>query len=147
MTKDHPAKKVGTVQHTTKSNPPRQGGADTPPRHWIIVADHRQAHVYQKTRKGIERIPEESLHCALPVPGGEQADDLFLRDLAAWLQVAADEEAFDRIALIADPQALKSIHPMLDKRVHARICAALAKDIEKITEDEIEDHLAEVVWL
>lgn len=116
------------------------------PRHWIVVADHRQAHVYQKTPQGIERVPEEYLHCDLPLPGGEQDDELFLQDLAAWLEEAVEAGSFDRLAIIASPAALKSIHPLLDKKVHSCVCAALAKDVEKITENEIEDHLTEVVW-
>lgn len=127
-----------------KSESPKAGHA---PRHWIVVADHRQAHVYQKTPHGIERVPEEQLHCGLPLPGGEQDDDLFLQDLADWLEEAVEEGVFDRLAIIAPPAALKSIHPLLDKKVHSCVCAALAKDVEKITENEIEDHLTEVVWL
>lgn len=115
-------------------------------RQWIIVADHRQVHIYQKTSNGMERLPEECLHCALPVPGGEQDDILFFEDLAEWLQEATRARSFDRLAIIASPAALKFIEPLLDRKVRNRVCAALAKDVEKITEDEIEDHLADVVW-
>jgi protein required for attachment to host cells len=103
--------------------------------------------VYQNTGNGVKRVPDERLHCALPLPGGEADDALFLQDLAAWLDEATEEQAFDRLAIIAAPEALKTLHPLLDKKVRACICVALAKDVAKITEDEIEDHLADVVWL
>ncbi len=120
--------------------------AKTPSRHWIVVADHRQAHLYHKTAKGVERIPAECLHCAVPMPGGEKNDAVFFQDLADWLYKAMVEKSFDRLALIATPAALKSIEPLLHKKVRACVCAALARDISKICEDEVEDHLTEVVW-
>lgn len=123
-------------------------GKKQDPRLWIIITDHKKAHVYQKAPgKGIRRIPDECLGCSLPLPGDEIDETSFLSDLASWLDAAVKEDAFDRIALIASPDAMKRIHPLLGKKVHGRICAALAKDVAEITEDEIEDHLADVVWL
>lgn len=116
-------------------------------RHWIVVTDHRKAHVYQKTPRGISRLPEECLHCSLPAPEGGADDTVFLQNLADWLCGAVEEGSFNRLAIIADPASLKSIHPMLDKKVHACVCATLAKDVKEISDDEIEDHLADVVWL
>jgi hypothetical protein len=147
MTTRPSTKKTRTGKRIAKNRLPKTVDAPSYTRQWIIVADHRQVHVYQKTPKGIQRVPEECLHCALPTPGGEPDDDLFLQDLAAWLDEAVEEDIFDRIAIIAAPKALKCIHPLLDKKVHARVCAAMAKDVEKITEEEIEDHLTEVVWM
>lgn len=147
MSTNHSVTKAKNKKQVTKKKSPKPPGAHSPTRQWIVVADHRQVHVYQKTPKGIERIPEECLHCAIPTPGGELDDDLFLQDLALWLDEAVEEDVFDRVAILAAPKALKCIHPLLDKKVHARVCAALAKDIEKITEEEIEDHLTEVVWV
>jgi protein required for attachment to host cells len=147
MTTRHSINKTKSIKPASKRKSSQSGNADLILRHWIVVAHHRQAHVYQKTPTGVERIPEECLHCSLPAPSGEQDDELFLQDLAVWLAEAVEEEAFDRIAIIADPQALKFLHPLLDKKVHARVCAAMPKDVQKITEDEIEDHLTEVIWL
>lgn len=146
MTSRPPAKKTTSARHSPSHNPTPQHSKGTSSRQWIVVADHRQAHIYQKTPQGVKRIPSECLHCALPVPGGEQDDILFFEDLADWLQDAAVKNSFERLAIIASPAALKFIEPLLDKKVRASVCAALAKDVEKITEDEIEDHLAEVVW-
>jgi len=147
MTPRPSAKKARTGKHVAKNKRPKPSNAGSETRQWIVVADHRQVHVYRKTPKGIQRVPEECLHCEIPTPGREMDDDLFLQDLALWLDEAVEEDIFDRIAIIADPKALKFIHPLLGKKVHARVCAAMAKDVEKITEEEIEDHLTEVVWM
>lgn len=122
-------------------------GKQADPRHWIIITDHKKAHIYQKTPKGIKRLADECLGCSLPLPGDELDETTFLSGLASWLDVAVKENACDRIALIASPKAMERIHPLLKKHVHGRICAALAKDVAEITEDEIEDHLVDVVWL
>jgi hypothetical protein len=95
-------------------------------RHWILVADHKKAHVYRKSPQGIERIPDEHLHVTLPLPREEADDQAFLRDIASWLDVAEKEDAFDRIALIASPSALEALHGMVGEGVHCRICAATA---------------------
>jgi hypothetical protein len=119
----------------------------TDPQHWILVANHKKAHVYRKSPQGIERVPDEHLHCALPLSCDNACEEAFLRDLACWLDAAEKEQAFDRIAFIASAAALEALHNMVGERVHGRICAALEHDVEEITENEIEDHLAEVVWL
>lgn len=117
------------------------------PVHWIIVADHRQAHVYKKTPAGIERIPQECLCCSFPPPGDEANDKAFLQDLAAWLAAAEGEKSFDRLALIAPAESLEALRALLGAKVVARICAARPRDIAEITESEIEDHLADVMWV
>lgn len=148
MTAKHTAKKKKQPAPAThKKGAPKKGPAAQKPGQWIIVTDHRQAHVYQKTPKGIERLPEECITCSRPLPGDEAEEGEFLRDLAGWLDAAEQERAFDRVALIAPPETLESIRSLVGKSVHDRICGALAREVEEITEDEIEDHIADIVWV
>jgi hypothetical protein len=121
---------------------------DAEGKHWIVVADQKTAHIYKRTSKGVERIPEEQACCSKAFPeDGAGQDNVFLRQLARWLNAAEREGAFERLVLIAPPDILQEIHSLLGDNVDRRLCKAKACDVEKIAEDEIEDHLTEVVWL
>lgn len=116
--------------------------------HWVVVADHKKAHIYQKTASGIERVADTDSCCSRPFPEeGTGREDVFLRDLAQWLNTAEREQAFDRLVLIAPPATLEEIRALLGEKVNTRVCEGLDRDIEQVTQDEIEDHLTEVVWL
>lgn len=124
----------------------------TPPdaegRHWIVVADHKTAHIYKKTPKGVERVPEEKSCCSKPFPEWDAVRGAaFVRELARWLNAAEREGAFERLVLIAPPPTLQEICALLGENVDTRLCKAKECDLERIAEDEIEDHLTEVVWL
>jgi protein required for attachment to host cells len=120
-----------------------QGGGE----HWIIVADRKKAHLYKKTPKGLDRIADTAACCSQPFPEDSAGrEERFLKDLAEWLDAAERENAFHRLVLIAPAATTEEIRGLLCKNVSARVCDALARDLEQVTEDEIEDHLAEVMW-
>ncbi|MEZ0226796.1 MAG: host attachment protein [Alphaproteobacteria bacterium] len=117
-------------------------------KHWIIVADEKTAHIYKRTPKGVERIPEENACCSKAFPEeGAGHDSVFLPRLARWLDSAEREGAFERLVIIAPPAIMQELRTHLGDNVDTRLCKAKACDVEKIAEDEIEDHLTEVVWL
>lgn len=118
-----------------------------PPKYWIIALSPDKVHVYQKTDKGIERIPDVNDCCSHPCPDASGTKDDFFPYLATWLDHAEREHAFDRLVLIGSTASLDDLHERLSDNVHDRICAALENDIAEVEEDEIEDHLTEVVWL
>lgn len=118
-----------------------------PPKHWIIALGPDKVHVYKKSDKGIERIPDANECCSHPCPEPSGAKDDFFLHLATWLDHAEREHSFDRLVLIGSTATLDDIHGRLSENVHDRICAALESEIAEIEEDEIEDHLTEVVWL
>ncbi|TAL40153.1 MAG: hypothetical protein EPN97_00565 [Alphaproteobacteria bacterium] len=121
---------------------------DAEGKHWIVVADNKMAHIYKRTPKGVERIPEEKACCGKAFPDdGSGQDSVFLCRLARWLDAAEREGAFERLVLIAPPEVIREIHGLLGDNVDRRLCKAKACDVKKIAEDEIEDHLTEVVWL
>lgn len=115
--------------------------------HWIVVADHRKAHLYKKTSKGLDRMANTDACCSQPFPeDGTGREERFLKDLAEWLNAAESEDAFERLVLIAPAATTEEIRGLLGEKANTRVCDALARDVEKVTEDEIEDHLTEVVW-
>jgi hypothetical protein len=116
-------------------------------RHWIVVADHTHAHVYEKTRRGINEVGDKQACCSQPFPQeGTGREDVFLSELATWLDTAEREQAFDRLVLIAPPAALSQICALMGEGEETRICDGLDQEVEKVTDDEVEDHLTEVVW-
>lgn len=129
-------------ERTSEQAPVRSLGGD----HWVVVADQNKAHVYKRTPKGLERLAEtQACSCAFPEDGAGR-EDVFLRELALWLKAAEREAAFERLVLVAPPDARDELCAHLGARVNTRLCKALARDIEQITDDEAEDHLAEVMW-
>lgn len=119
-----------------------------PARHWVVVADHKKAHVYEKRPEGLQRLADADSRCSRPFPEqGTGREDVFLSELAEWLNAAEREEAFDRLVIIAPPAALEEINALLGEKTGTKVCDAMSREIEEASEAEIEDHLTEVVWL
>jgi len=134
------------------------------PRFWIIVADREKAHIYRKTSTGMERIADARLghdHSHHETAGSRGAshhgydersekthhsDGAFIQKLMAWLDLASKENVFDRLVLVASPHTLGDIRAALSKDVRCRIAAEVDKDLIKMPEKEIEEHLAKIVW-
>lgn len=134
-------------QHKTENQAAQRGLPQGRREHWIVVADHKKAHLYKKTPKGIDRVANIDACCSQPFPEeGTGREERFLKDLAEWLNAAEREDAFERLVLIAPAVTTEEIRSLLGENVDTRVCDALASDVEQVTEDEIEDHLTEVVW-
>lgn len=129
--------------HTNKDAGVRQ----TSPRYWIVVANPVDAHIYLKKNGLIGRVADEDACCSQPFPGADQPDSDFLPHLAAWLGQAEREEAFDRLVLLGSGETLVLMHHLLPQNAHDRVCAALAKEVAEIRENEIEDHLVSLAWV
>ena len=142
------------------------------PRLWIVVADRAKAHIYRKTSEGLELLGEFKTasgkahlgktdnYKVSRVGGGgaghghdprqakrHHGDKAFIHTLALWLEQAEREKAFDRLALVAAPHTLGDIRSALSKAVHARVTAEVDKDLTKLSENELRDHLKGVAWL
>jgi protein required for attachment to host cells len=133
-------------------------------RFWIIVADREKAHIYRKTSKGMERIADAKLghdHSNNESTGSRGAshhgydvrsekthhnDGAFIQKLMAWLDLASKEDVFDRLVLVASPRTLGDFRAAISKDVRCRIAAEVDKDLIKMPEKEIEEHLAKIVW-
>ena len=126
----------------SNQNASPQGGE-----HWVVIADHKKAHMYKKTRKGMERVPDSHTRCSHPFPeDGTGREDKFLRELAGWLNTAEREGVFDRLVLIAPASTVEEIRALIGEGVDTRICEGLDRDAAQVADDEAEDHLTEVMW-
>jgi len=140
---------------------------------WIVVADQEKAHIYRKIiSDGVEllgtavatgeekHIPsrsnpyermQELLHSSHPSLGydhgsGRKGELKFVQKLAEWLDAAAEEDAFNRLVLIAAPRTLGELRPCLSEKVHDRILTELNKDLAGLPDHKIRAHLAKIAW-
>ena len=124
---------------------------------WVVVADREKAHIYRKTAKGIERIADVKIGHGDSSGGAHRGydsksekkhhgDGAFIQKLTAWLDLASREDVFDRLILVASSHTLGDIRPSLTKGMQARIAAEVDKDLTKVPDSEIEEHLTETVW-
>jgi protein required for attachment to host cells len=78
--------------------------------------------------------------------GASQYQELFFtHQLAQWLEVAVNENAFDRLVLIAAPRTLGNLRKSLSKRVHAHVVAEISKVMTKHTEEMLCKELSHVL--
>ncbi len=142
------------------------------PRLWIVVADRVKALIFRKMPEGLELIGDakaasgkghlgktDNYKVSRAGGGGaghghdprqekqHHGDKAFIHNLALWLEEAEREKAFDRLALVAAPHTLGDIRSALSKTVHARVTVEIDKDLTKLSENDIRDHLKGVAWL
>ena len=134
------------------------------PRIWILVADRKEARIFRKTKDGIEQIgyamPEHPPGDGKTRTGSSGAgnslnsygkqdhhyDREFVKSLSRWLEEAADEKAFDRIAIIAAPIFLSEIRSVFSSRLQERVIAEVNKELTGMCQKDIEAHLEKMAW-
>lgn len=71
----------------------------------------------------------------------------FAERLAAHLDQAAQDTAFDRLILVAAPHTLGDLRDALPARVRGLVSAELDKDLTKIPDHKLPSHLGGVIAL
>jgi len=122
---------------------------------WIVVADGAGARVF--TNIGDENklslrqddllSQDDSLETGPGnVPKDKSDADLgeasFSRELAQRINDAALKNQFEHIFLIADPQSLGRMRPLLHKQTQSRMVGELAKTLTNVPLEDIERALA-----
>ncbi|MGB5215433.1 MAG: host attachment protein [Anderseniella sp.] len=74
-----------------------------------------------------------------------EAKRSFAAELVATLQDQLQDQAFDRLVLVAAPATLGDIRKALPKPLLAVVYAEIAKDLVHIPNQELGDHLADVL--
>ncbi|MBI3451375.1 MAG: host attachment protein [Rhodospirillales bacterium] len=67
---------------------------------------------------------------------------LFAKGLAAILDKAASAGAYERLILVAPPQTLGDLRAALGKHARDKVTVELPKDLTKLPEPEIAEHLS-----
>jgi protein required for attachment to host cells len=143
-------------------------------RTWILVADGARARILQSEGwgTGLTPVPGQARHMTNP-PTREQVSDrpgrvqesasstrhamaprvdwhryekhVFAGQLAAMLNRASQEKAFDRLVLVAPPSTLGDLRAALDKNVRRRVAAELDKDLTGVSLDDLQTQLEKIV--
>lgn len=148
-------------------------GGHLVPRIWVLVADGHRMRAFRKTSGQLElvaearpspsrragRIPDDAMgrvgssaggtirHKLEPrMDEGRKAVRSFAEDIAAWLDGAVAENAFDRLVLAAAPKMLGELRRVIAAPVQARIVAEVSKDLTKMDERALAAELEKVVW-
>jgi len=132
------------------------------PRIWIIAADSDGARVFRKNDGHLELLGECVPNKRMSFAGfgentvhhGYRPDNdpkdcekaAFAHKLAAWLDVAAHDDAFDRLVVAAPPRMLGELRKAMSKQVSARVVAEVSKDLAKCSETALRAALAEILW-
>lgn len=140
---------------------------------WIVVADGEHARILVPREDGAlltqERVDSKTAHLrsselGADAPGRvhesasatrhgvaprtdphEAAKARFASDLGAWLLQSSRQGAFDELLLVAPSHVLAVLRDSLDKPATDRLRGALARDLTKVPDDELQPHLAEWV--
>jgi protein required for attachment to host cells len=73
------------------------------------------------------------------------AKQSFARYLADQMNAAAAESRYDHLVLVAPTSALRDLREALGRKAKARLAGALARDIVKVADADLEQHL-EAFW-
>ncbi|MGI9414753.1 MAG: host attachment protein [Hyphomicrobiales bacterium] len=145
-----------------------------PVKTWILVADGARARVVLNAGpgKGVEEIEGLDFRSEHPQSGDIMADregrafdsqgsgrhamerpsdphrnakKAFAERLAAMLDKHAARDRFNRLVIVAPPQALGDLRAALSRGVRDRVSAELAKDLTHLRNEDLPLHLAEVL--
>ena len=145
-----------------------------PVRTWILIADGARARVVANfgPGKGTHEVEGMSLRASHP-DAKELLDDRpgrsfnstnptrhamertsdpkrqIEREFASMLAetIAANENEFDRLILVAAPTALGDLRHALPDRILGRVTHELAKDLTHVPDTKLAQHLSEVIAL
>ena len=139
---------------------------------WILVADGAKARILRSDVQGIARDPVKTFEgstarsrdIASDRPGRafdsagigrhamqppsdphEHEEARFLRGVAAYLEQANTEHAFDRLVLVAAPKALGTLRAALSKPLAAKVAGELNKDLTQVPVHDLGNHLGGVI--
>jgi len=145
-------------------------------RTWIVVADGAKARLFENRGpgKGLAALSDGEMqgsHAATQEVGSErpgrvhdrlgpgrhamaprvdwheQQKQDFLKALAARLDRAAAEKAFDRLILVAPAKALGELRAALGHVAAEQIAGELPKDLTKVPVQDLSDHLDDLIAL
>ena len=115
---------VGLPDLETSNPPTREQGTDKPGRTFESVGNRRSA--YEP-----------------PVDWHQQGKRDFAREVAGVLKEKTQEGAFDRLIIVAPPEMLGNLRPVLSEETKEKIVGEVNKDYTRFTPREIKEQLSE----
>lgn len=71
----------------------------------------------------------------------------FASDIVSYLEEGLKQGSYGRLIIAADPKTLGNLRKLYSKAVKNRIAAELDKDLTHLTQEELQQHLEEVVFV
>lgn len=102
----------------------KPGGA---PRVWVVMADRERIEVWGKGEKGFDMMAAAT---------SNDPAEKFAVDFASWLLLARDQDAVDRIVLLASREMLKIFHQTMPTEILACLAAEIEKDIAGLSAED-----------
>lgn len=72
-------------------------------------------------------------------------EEAFLRQVAHRLEEANRDRSFDRLVVVAPPRAMGLMRKALSSQVQARVAGEMTKDLTRIPDHALPEHLREMV--
>ena len=112
------------------------------PRIFFVVASDKQAYIYRSAANAtlvmIAHMQDKGEKHGKSSP----PEAAFIYKLANWLNLAAKEEAFDQLVLVAAPETLGNMRAGLSKDVQGSICAEIDKELTGMSIPELQERLS-----
>lgn len=123
------------------------GKGITPTRHTQLTGDTRRSSEIASDASGKTHSRGGHVRSAMEPSSDphEQAAQDFIADVADLLSDASKAQEYERLILIAPPQALGDLRAALPSDVRDRISGELHKDLTHATVPDITDHLGDVL--
>lgn len=111
---------------------------------WVIVLGKNNAQFFLVQDKSLDFIG-----CAVGLKTtNDEREELsdFLPKLALWLHETLEENAFERVLLVAQEPLLSATQRMLSHSVACRVLAVVKKDFSGFCFDDLQRELVQIVW-
>ncbi|MEX2298408.1 MAG: host attachment protein [Dongiaceae bacterium] len=141
---------------------------------WVVVADGKRAAIFQNDgpSRGLTALPGHHYETELPPdralrsdkPGRvfesadsarhgiaptidyhRQAKDRFVARIAGIVEHAAQQGEYDRLVVVAPPQALGELRAALGNNARTRLVGELNKDLTMLQPDEIAERIGDII--
>jgi len=108
------------------------------PRIWVVVAGSKATRVFVRTSASLRQLigPQPAVK--------ENAAEITPARLARWLQRAEEENAYDRLIIVAARPTLRHIRRALSARVYLRVAAEIAAEMSQLPPETLVDHVSDI---
>ncbi len=134
----------GSKARLVRQEPPGDGGGLTPVREFDGANRPSRDLASDRPGRTFDRAGEGRHAMQPPTDPKRHEKRRFAQELAGFLAAAAKRGAFDRLILVAPPQALGDLRDELPKAVSDRLAGQLAKDLTNLPVHELPAHLAAI---
>ncbi|MDU8911609.1 host attachment protein [Aestuariicoccus sp. MJ-SS9] len=125
---------------------PKQENTMTPTVAWVLLAGRRGPRVYEYhgPDRGLCAL-KHAIRITAPPPGPDTPE--LARDIAAALEEAHRNRAFDSLILAAGPRMLGLLRRAMSAPLRAVVAAELCNDLTTLSDEELARHLGGAIAL